>query len=83
MASLDTIPETIDPAELGLLNEHETAFRLGLSVKTLRRWRWEGSGVPYVKVGRAVRYDPQDIGEYIQQNRVDKRMESDPDNPET
>ena len=41
-----------------LVNEHEAARRLGLSVKTLRRWRWAGRPPAFIKIGRAVRYDP-------------------------
>ncbi len=44
--------------QTGLLNEHEAAQALGLSVKTLRRWRWAGRPPAFVKIGRAVRYDP-------------------------
>ena len=42
----------------GLIDEHEAAERLGLSVKTLRRWRWAGRPPAFVKIGRSVRYDP-------------------------
>ena len=45
------------PSE-GLVNEHEAARLLGLSVKTLRRWRWAGRPPAFIKIGRAVRYDP-------------------------
>ena len=38
-----------------LVNEHEAARLLGLSVKTLRRWRWAGRGPNFVKIGSAVR----------------------------
>jgi predicted DNA-binding transcriptional regulator AlpA len=39
------------------LNTLETARRLGLKPKTLERWRWAGSGPPFVKLGRCARYD--------------------------
>jgi hypothetical protein len=52
-----------------LLDEHETAERLGLSVKTLRRWRWLKRGLPWVRVGAAVRYAPTDITAFIEANR--------------
>ena len=41
-----------------LLDEQKVADRLGLSVKTLRRWRWAGRPPAFVKIGRSVRYDP-------------------------
>jgi hypothetical protein len=43
-----------------LLNENEAAGLLGLSVKTLRRWRWARKGLRWTKIGAAVRYrDPK------------------------
>ena len=41
-----------------LVNEHSAVQRLGLQVKTLRRWRWAGRGPIYHKLGAAVRYSP-------------------------
>lgn len=53
-----------------LIDEYETAARLGLSVKTLRRWRWARKGLPYVKVGAvAVRYSESDISSFISVGR--------------
>ena len=52
-----------------LVNEHEAARRLGLSVKTLRRWRWAGKGPPFIKIGAAVRYDPHDLAEFVALSR--------------
>lgn len=48
-----------------LCNEHEAAELLGLSVKTLRRWRWAGCGPIYHKLGTAVRYSHVDLSEYV------------------
>jgi hypothetical protein len=52
-----------------LIDEHEAATRLGLSVKTLRRWRWLRRGPPWVKIGAAVRYAPVDLVTFIDANR--------------
>ena len=52
-----------------LLNEFEAADRLGLSVKTLRRWRWAGRPPNFVKIGRAVRYEPAVIENLIAAGR--------------
>jgi predicted DNA-binding transcriptional regulator AlpA len=38
------------------LNENQAAEFLGVSVRTLQAWRVRGGGPPYVKIGRAVRY---------------------------
>ena len=48
-----------------LLTESEASLRLGLSVRTLQKWRLQGNGPRFVKLGHAVRYDPADLDEYI------------------
>ena len=52
-----------------LINEHEAARILGLSVKTLRRWRWAGRGVAYRKIGGCVRYHPDDLAAFVEAAR--------------
>lgn len=52
-----------------LLNEHEVATHLGLAVSTLRRWRWAGVGPAFVKLGRAVRYEPEAVAAFIGEGR--------------
>ena len=42
--------------ERTLLNTEQTAQRLGLSPRTLERYRVTGEGPEYLKIGRAVRY---------------------------
>ena len=48
-----------------LLHETEAANLLSLKVSTLRRWRWAGQGPCYIKLGAAVRYDPQVLKDYL------------------
>ena len=48
-----------------LLNETETAKALNVTKACLRRWRREGRGLPFVRVGRLVRYDPSSVSEFI------------------
>lgn len=49
-----------------LLSEQEVAAWLGVSVRTLRRWRLEhGYGPPIVRVGRFVRYRRGDVEAWI------------------
>ncbi len=59
--------DTIAPP--AVVHETEAAHVLGLSVKTLRRWRWAGKGPRFVKVGAAVRYDPADLTAFIEAGR--------------
>lgn len=52
-----------------LLDERELADMLGLSVSTIRNWRWKGTGVPWLKVGSRVRYDRRDVERYLEESR--------------
>ena len=52
-----------------LLTERDTARRLGLSVRTLQKWRLLGQGPRYLKLGQAVRYDPDDLEAFVQAAR--------------
>jgi DNA-binding transcriptional MerR regulator len=56
--------------ESTLVKEGEAARILDLSVKTLRRWRWARKGLPWIKVGAAVRYSPADILAFIDASRT-------------
>lgn len=53
-----------------LLTEAETAFLLGVKRQTLRSWRHQALGPPYVKVVGAVRYLQTDLEEYLRRSRV-------------
>jgi hypothetical protein len=51
-------------------NEDETARLLGLRVKTLRNWRQTGTeDLPYYKLGRAVRYDLDEVVAWAKSRR--------------
>ena len=53
-----------------LLTAEDVAEWTGLSLDTLAQWRSQGRGIPYLKMGRAVRYDPTDVQEYLRGCRV-------------
>lgn len=54
------------PNKLSLVREGEVAERLGVSVLTVRKWRFFSRGPRFMRVGgRAVRYDPADIDAWI------------------
>ncbi len=40
----------------------------GVSENTLRKWRWEGKGPKFVKLGARVAYRAVDIDTYSEQN---------------
>jgi predicted DNA-binding transcriptional regulator AlpA len=51
------------------LTEMDAASRLGLKVATLRAWRHQRRGPAFVRLGRAVRYLPSDLDEFLRANR--------------
>lgn len=53
-----------------LLTPEEVAEITGLSLDTLAQWRSRKRGLPYLKIGRAVRYDPAEVRAYLERCRV-------------
>lgn len=51
-------------------DENEVAELLRVSVQTLRNNRHRGVGLPYIKIGRRVVYDPSDIQAAVNEGRV-------------
>ncbi len=49
----------------GLANQQQVAAYLGCSTAKLERDRWAGTGIPYIKVGRLVRYRKSDVLAYV------------------
>lgn len=60
-----------DESEMGqrLLLEGEVAHFLGVSLACLRRWRWERRGPAYIKAGRLVRYDLNDLQDWVESRK--------------
>jgi predicted DNA-binding transcriptional regulator AlpA len=50
---------------------------LGVSRFTVRSWRLKGTGPRFLKMGRAVRYRPEDVEEYERRALVDTQAQSD------
>ncbi len=48
-----------------LLNEFDVAKILGVSVATVRRWRWIKEGPRYWKIGSLVRYSRASLDDYL------------------
>ncbi|MHB1536362.1 MAG: helix-turn-helix domain-containing protein [Acidimicrobiales bacterium] len=61
MASTDTLPQ--------LLTIDQLAEQLGITVRHVRRLIAERR-VPYLKVGKLVRFDPADIAVWLDHHRV-------------
>jgi excisionase family DNA binding protein len=52
-----------------LVTEGEAARLLRVSLTSVRRWRREGRGPVYRKIGRSVRYRPDDLADFIATSR--------------
>jgi hypothetical protein len=59
-----------------LLTEQQLADHRQESVRTIQRERENGTGCPYVKLGRAVRYRKRDIIEFIERHVRNSTSES-------
>jgi len=58
------------------INENEVSAITGLSVQTLRNWRFQGKGIPYVKAGRSIRYSYQDVITYMEERVIAPREQA-------
>lgn len=56
-----------------LWTEKRTAEQLGVSPDSLRQDRHRGIGLPFVRLGRKVRYRADDVAAYIAANVVETR----------
>ncbi len=50
-----------------LLTEQDVSELLQISVKTLQGQRWQKVGIPYLKIGRSVRYRRDDVERFLDQ----------------
>jgi hypothetical protein len=39
--------------------------------QTLRKWRYQGKGAHYTRLGGRIRYTPEDLAEYVKNSRRD------------
>lgn len=49
-------------------SEKALARKWGISCRTLQKWRWRGTGPPYIKIGIAVRYSPESIKKFEEEH---------------
>jgi hypothetical protein len=54
-----------------LLTERQASARYNLSIPWLRRARSQRSGPPFMRIGRLIRYRPQDVEQYLTTRLVD------------
>ena len=70
---LDSVKGTL--ARDGLLTVREAAQYLAVSVSTLYGWVWQRR-IPFVKIGRALRFDSHDLESFIESNKQYPRQQS-------
>jgi hypothetical protein len=58
-----------------LLDQDTAAEILNTHTNTLANWRVRGVGPRFVKVGRAVKYDPADLKSWIEARKVSSTSE--------
>ena len=63
---------------LEALKVADAAARIGLSVSTLNKWRTDGRGPRYVKLGRSVCYLVKDLDAWLEQHRRQSTSEPPP-----
>lgn len=52
------------------IKEREVAETTSRSLSTLRNERSRGVGIPYIKIGRSVRYSSSDVREYMEARKI-------------
>ena len=58
----------IEKTECRLIPVREAALYLAVSVSTLYGWVWQRR-IPFVKIGRALRFDVSDLERFVDENR--------------
>ena len=56
-----------------LLNAKQVSGLTGIPLATLAQWRYRKCGLPYLRIGRLVRYDAADVDSYLQRCRIEVR----------
>jgi len=68
MTAVSTVQPSLSQAPQ-LLTPRETAKALAISERTLWALTQQGD-IPVVRIGRSVRYDPRDLNEWIEKQKV-------------
>lgn len=52
------------------LNEKQVKEMTGRALSTLRNERFHRRGIPYIKIGRSVRYSREDVVTFMEQRKI-------------
>lgn len=64
-----------------LLTPDETAELLNTPIANLSAWRYNGTGPAFIRVGRQIRYRPDDLEAWLESRRVDPMNYGDAEHP--
>ena len=56
--------------QIKYITEKEVSEITGRALSTLRNERFLGKGIPYIKIGKSVRYKFDDVIEYMEERRI-------------
>ncbi|MCC6131406.1 MAG: helix-turn-helix domain-containing protein [Acidobacteria bacterium] len=51
--------------DLELWDDKQLAEKLSVAPQTPRVWRLRGGGPPFLRIGRRIRYRPEDVAQFI------------------
>jgi hypothetical protein len=54
----------------GCSNERETARELGVSLRTLRKWRQQGRGPAFIKFARQIHYRKESVAAWLNAREI-------------
>jgi excisionase family DNA binding protein len=69
ISRLDMINEYELAPNSALFSQETVAAILNCSLATIERDRWIGAGIPFVKIGRMVRYRKKDIHDWLEEHK--------------
>ena len=56
-----------------LLTPEEVSAFISIPVATLAQWRYRKCGLPYLRIGRLVRYSQADVESFLQRSKIEVR----------
>jgi len=66
----EALAEFYNAPETSLFNQIVVAYVRDCSTATMERDRWAGGGIPFIKIGRAVKYRKTDVLGWLDQCQV-------------
>ena len=76
MQKATPVKEVCNVAPSGLMTPRDAAVYIGVKINTLAVWRMTNRyGLPFVKLGKVIRYRKSDLDEWIDENASTNRAE--------